>query len=85
MVENKENLEEEKEEKEKGSGHLNKSLPAPTDSVKKYMAEISRYPILSREEEYKFAVRYRKKRRFRGGKKAYYFKSKVCDKDCKRI
>ncbi len=69
MVENKENLEEEKEEKEKGSGCLNKSLPAPTDSVKKYMAEISRHPILSREEEYKFAMRYRKKGDLEAAKK----------------
>lgn len=69
MVENKQNVEEEKEEKEKGSEYLNKSLPAPTDSVKKYMAEISKYPILSREEEYGLAVRYRKKGDLEAAKK----------------
>lgn len=69
MVENKQNVEEEKEEKEKGSEYLNKSLPAPTDSVKKYMAEISKYPILSREEEYRLAVMYRKKEDLEAAKK----------------
>lgn len=34
MVENKEDREEEKE-------YLNKSLPAPTDSLNQYMAEIN--------------------------------------------
>lgn len=69
MAENKQNVEEEKEEKEKGSEYLNKSLPAPTDSVKKYMAEISKYPILSREEEYRLAVMYRKKEDLEAAKK----------------
>jgi len=40
--------------------HFNKSLPAPTTSIEKYLAEISNYPILSREEEYKLAMRYKK-------------------------
>ncbi len=41
-------------------GHFNKSLPAPTTSMEKYLAEISNYLILSREEEYKLAMRYKK-------------------------
>ncbi|MER3447468.1 MAG: RNA polymerase sigma factor RpoH [Candidatus Dadabacteria bacterium] len=45
---------------EKEEEHLNKSLPAPTTSMEKYLAEISNYPILSREEEYKLAMRYKK-------------------------
>lgn len=69
MVENKEKLEEGKKEKEKEGKYLNKSLSAPTDSFKKYMAEISRYPILSREEEYKLAMRYRKKADLEAAKK----------------
>jgi len=47
------------EEKEE---YLNKSLPAPTTSMERYLAELSNHPILSREEEYKLAMRYRKKR-----------------------
>ncbi|MGH7793132.1 MAG: RNA polymerase sigma factor RpoH [Thermodesulfobacteriota bacterium] len=49
--------EEDKKEKE----YYNKSLPAPTTSLERYLAEISNYPILSREEEYKLATRYKKK------------------------
>ena len=56
MSQVKEELEEVKEE------YLNKSLPAPTTSMEHYLAELSNYPILSREEEYKLAMRYRKKR-----------------------
>jgi RNA polymerase sigma-32 factor len=41
--------------------YFNKSLPAPTDSIERYLAEISNYPILSREEEYKLAMRYKKR------------------------
>ena len=69
MVEDKEKLEEGKKEKKKEGKYLNKSLSAPIDSFKKYMAEISRYPILSREEEYKFAMRYRKKADLEAAKK----------------
>ncbi len=56
MSQVKEDVEEEKKE------YLNKSLPAPTTSMEHYLAELSNYPILSREEEYKLAMRYRKKR-----------------------
>jgi RNA polymerase sigma-32 factor len=63
-VENKEELKELKEEE-----YLSKSLPAPTDSIERYLAEISNYPILSREEEYELAMRYRKKRDLEGARK----------------
>ncbi len=54
MAEDKEdNLEKEEE-------RFNRSLPAPTTSIEKYLAEISNYPILSREEEYRLAMRYKK-------------------------
>jgi RNA polymerase sigma-32 factor len=56
MVKNKEDIIEEEKE------YINKSLPAPKDSLNQYMTEINKYPILSREEEYKLAMRYRKKR-----------------------
>ena len=56
MSQVKEDVEEEKKE------YLNKSLPAPTTSMERYLAELSNYPILSREEEYKHAMSYRKKR-----------------------
>lgn len=49
--------EEDKKEKE----FYNKSLPAPTTSLERYLAEISNSPILSREEEFKLATRYKKK------------------------
>ncbi|GIW47993.1 MAG: RNA polymerase sigma factor RpoH [Deltaproteobacteria bacterium] len=39
---------------------LGASLPALTDSIERYLAEISNYPILSREEEYELAMRYKK-------------------------
>ncbi|MGQ0792476.1 MAG: RNA polymerase sigma factor RpoH [Deltaproteobacteria bacterium] len=39
---------------------LNKSLPVPSTSMERYLAEISNYPILSREEEYALAMRYKK-------------------------
>ncbi|MGE5445388.1 MAG: RNA polymerase sigma factor RpoH [Ignavibacteriales bacterium] len=54
MAEDKEDIVEKEEER------FNKSLPAPTTSMEKYLAEISNYPILSREEEYKLAMRYKK-------------------------
>ncbi len=34
-------------------------LPAHTTSLQKYMSEISNYPVLSREEEYKLAMKYK--------------------------
>jgi RNA polymerase sigma-32 factor len=41
--------------------YLGRSLPAPSTSMERYLAEISNYPILSREEEYDLATRYKKK------------------------
>ncbi len=40
------------------SGGTSKSL-APTDPVALYLAEIRKYPLLTREQEYELAVRYR--------------------------
>ncbi len=50
MSENKEN------KKQKAS---NSNLPAITTSLERYLVEISNHPVLSREEEYKLAVKYR--------------------------
>lgn len=50
MAENKEK----KEKKETSS-----NLPALTTSLERYLIEISNHPVLSREEEYKLAVKYR--------------------------
>ena len=36
-------------------------LPVVADSLSLYLAEINRFPLLSREEEYELAMRYRKK------------------------
>ncbi|MEM7007630.1 MAG: RNA polymerase sigma factor RpoH [Thermodesulfobacteriota bacterium] len=46
-----------KDDKEKRpQGNL---LPAHTTSLQRYMAELSNYPVLSREEEYKLAMKYK--------------------------
>ena len=37
-----------------------KSLPIPFDPLKKYLAEVSRYPVLSREEEFEIAEKIHK-------------------------
>lgn len=37
-----------------------KSLPIPFDPLKKYLAELSRYPVLTREEELKIAMKVHK-------------------------
>jgi len=50
MAENKE-----KTEKKKKTANL----PALTNSLERYLIEISNHPVLSREEEYKLAVKYR--------------------------
>ncbi len=50
MSENKEN------KQQKAS---NSNLPAITTSLERYLVEISNHPVLSREEEYKLAVKYR--------------------------
>ncbi len=50
MAENKENT----EKKAKTA-----NLPALTTSLERYLIEISNHPVLSREEEYKLAVKYR--------------------------
>src|ERR1700739_851128 len=60
MTEDKEDIKEE---------YFNKSLPAPTTSMERYLAEISNYPILSREEEYKLAMKYRKKKDLEAARK----------------
>ena len=39
--------------------NLKTSLPAHTTSLERYLAELSNYPILSREEEYELAMRYK--------------------------
>ncbi|HEY7536102.1 MAG TPA: RNA polymerase sigma factor RpoH [Thermodesulfobacteriota bacterium] len=59
-------VEEVLEEKEE---YINKSLPAPTTSMEHYLTEISNYSVLSREEEYKLAMRYRKKRDLESARK----------------
>jgi len=46
-------------EKKKEKKYASTLLPAPTTSLHKYLAEISNYPVLSREEEYNLAKKYR--------------------------
>ncbi|HEX3034618.1 MAG TPA: RNA polymerase sigma factor RpoH [Thermodesulfobacteriota bacterium] len=53
MSENKEQVEEKEKER------ISQSLPATTTSMERYLAEISNYPVLSREEEYELAKRYK--------------------------
>jgi len=38
---------------------LKRSLPAHTTSLEKYLADISNYPVLSRQEEYELAMKYK--------------------------
>jgi len=45
-----------KTEEKKRPGNL---LPAHTTSLQRYMAELSNYPVLSREEEYELAMKYK--------------------------
>jgi len=45
-----------KTEDKKQPGNL---LPAHTTSLQRYMAELSNYPVLSREEEYELAMKYK--------------------------
>ncbi len=45
-----------KTEEKRYQGNL---LPAHTTSLHRYLAEISNYPVLSREEEYKLAMKYK--------------------------
>ncbi len=40
--------------------HPKNLLPAQTTSLHRYLAEISNYPVLSREEEYELAMKYKK-------------------------
>ena len=47
---------------EKKKAEENKSrnlLPATTNTIERYLAEISNYPVLSREEEFKLATQYK--------------------------
>ncbi len=46
-------------EKKKQKKHTSTLLPAHTTSLHRYLAEISNYPVLSREEEYNLAKKYR--------------------------
>ena len=49
----------EKKEKEKKSEEVSSSLPALSNSLQSYLAQIRDYPVLSREEEYELAMRHR--------------------------
>jgi len=48
-----------KKEKAKEKEKHTNLLPAPTTSLHRYLAEISNYPVLSREEEYELAMKYK--------------------------
>ena len=47
------------EPKKKRKKTVSPSLPAVSNSLQSYLAKISNYPVLSREEEYELAVRHR--------------------------
>lgn len=49
----------EKKEKEKKPEEVSSSLPAISNSLQSYLAQIRDYPVLSREEEYELAMRHR--------------------------
>ena len=46
-------------EKKKEKKHASTMLPAHTTSLHRYLAEISNYPVLSREEEYNLAKKFK--------------------------
>lgn len=48
-----------KKEKEKKPKEVSSSLPALSNSLQSYLAQIRDYPVLSREEEYELAMRHR--------------------------
>jgi len=48
-----------KSDKTKEKRYLGNLLPAHTTSLQRYMTEISNYPVLSREEEYELAKKYK--------------------------
>lgn len=48
-----------KKEKEKKPEEVNSSLPALSNSLQSYLAQIRDYPVLSREEEYELAMLHR--------------------------
>ena len=48
-----------KTDKTKEKRYQGNLLPAHTTSLQRYMTEISNYPVLSREEEYEFAMKYK--------------------------
>ncbi|MCK5391692.1 MAG: RNA polymerase sigma factor RpoH [Deltaproteobacteria bacterium] len=52
----KKNNKNDKTEEKRYQGNL---LPAHTTSLHRYLAEISNYPVLSREEEYELAMKYK--------------------------
>ncbi len=62
-------MDKDREDVKEKEEYLNKSLPAPTTSMERYLAELSNHPILSREEEYKLAMRYRKKKDLESARK----------------
>ena len=45
--------------KKDNKDNFNTNLPATTNSLERYLAEISNNPVLSREEEYELAMRYK--------------------------
>ena len=49
----------EKKEKKKKPEEVSSSLPALSNSLQSYLAQIRDYPVLSREEEYELAMRHR--------------------------
>ena len=52
--------EKEEEEKPKALGKPAETSVVPTDALQRYLAEVRRYPLLTREEEYDLAVQYKK-------------------------
>ncbi len=48
-----------KKEEKKKSEEVNSSLPALSNSLQSYLAQIRNHPVLSREEEYELAMRHR--------------------------
>ena len=59
IVDDEPDSEEKDEEKPKALGVPVQTSLVPTDDLQRYLAEVRRYPLLTREEEYDLAVKYK--------------------------
>jgi len=69
-----------KNDKTEEKRHQGNLLPAHTTSLHRYLAEISNYPVLSREEEYELAMKYKDDGDLDAARKTRFIKLEICSK-----